>query len=89
MQADLIAGLTVGVMTVPEALSYARIAGLPSEYGLYGAFMPVLAYAIFGSSRQMVAPDIPLQNTYNCWELDITKMSTGKICISDIEGNLI
>ena len=54
MQADLVAGLTVGVMTVPEALSYARIAGLPSQYGLYGAFMPVLAYAIFGSSRQLV-----------------------------------
>ena len=54
MQADVVAGLTVGVMTVPEALSYACIAGLPSEYGLYGAFMPVLAYAVFGSSRQMV-----------------------------------
>lgn len=54
LQADLVAGLTVGVMTVPQALSYARIAGLPSEYGLYGAFMPVLAYAVFGSSRQLV-----------------------------------
>ena len=50
------AGLTVGVMTVPQALSYARIAGLPSEFGLYGAFMPVLAYAMFGSSRQLVCP---------------------------------
>ena len=53
-QADLLAGLTVGVMTVPQALSYARIAGLPSEYGLYGAFTPVLAYAVFGSSPQLV-----------------------------------
>jgi hypothetical protein len=54
VQADALAGLTVGIMTVPQALSYARIAGLPSEYGLYGAFTPVLAYAVFGSSRQLV-----------------------------------
>ena len=56
VQADVLAGLTVGIMTVPQALSYARIAGLPSEYGLYGAFTPVLAYAVFGSSRQLVRP---------------------------------
>lgn len=48
------AGLSVGIMTVPQSLSYARIAGLPSEYGLYGAFAPVFAYALFGSSRQLV-----------------------------------
>ncbi len=50
------AGLTVGVMTVPQSLSYARIAGLPSQFGLYGAFAPVLGYALFGSSRQLVRP---------------------------------
>lgn len=54
VQADLVAGLTVGVMTVPQSLSYARIAGLPSQFGLYGAFAPVLGYALFGSSRQLV-----------------------------------
>ena len=54
LQADTVAGLTVGVMTVPQALSYARTAGLPSEYALYGAFTPVLAYAMFGSSPQLV-----------------------------------
>lgn len=53
-QADLVAGLSVGIMTVPQSLPYARIAGLPSEYGLYGAFAPVFAYALFGSSRQLV-----------------------------------
>jgi len=53
-QADLVAGLSVGIMTVPQSLSYARIAGLPSEYGLYGAVAPVFAYALFGSSRQLV-----------------------------------
>lgn len=41
-------------MAVPQSLSYARVAGLPSEYGLYGIFAPVFAYALFGSSRQLV-----------------------------------
>lgn len=52
----------MGVMTVPQSLSYARIAGLPSQFGLYGAFAPVLAYVLFGSSRQLVrpAPTCPL-----------------------------
>jgi MFS superfamily sulfate permease-like transporter len=54
-QADLVAGVSVGVMAVPQSLSYARIAGLPSEYGLYGVFAPVAAYALFGSSRQLVS----------------------------------
>lgn len=54
MQADLVAGFTVAVMTVPQSLSYARIAGLPSQFGLYAAFTPVLCYALFGSSSQLV-----------------------------------
>lgn len=54
LQADLLAGFTVVVMTVPQSLSYARIAGLPSQFGLYAAFTPVLCYAFFGSSSQLV-----------------------------------
>lgn len=36
-----------------QGMSYAHIAGLPSVYGLYGAFMPVLVYALFGSSKEL------------------------------------
>ncbi len=53
MQADIIAGISVGFMVVPQSMSYANLAGLPTEYGLYGAFLPVLAYALVGSSRQL------------------------------------
>ncbi|CAE7242302.1 SULTR4 [Symbiodinium natans] len=54
---DLIAGLTVGVMGVPESLSYASIAALPFEYGLYALVMPQLVYSLLGQSRQlMVGP---------------------------------
>lgn len=51
----ILSRLSVGVMAVPQSLSYARVAGLPSEYGLYGIFAPVSAYALFGSSRQLVS----------------------------------
>jgi len=40
---DLIAGLTVGVMVVPQAMSYAKLAGLSVEYGLYSALVPIYA----------------------------------------------
>ena len=41
-------------------MSYARIAGLPTEYGLYAAFMPIFAYAVFGSSRQLAVGPVAL-----------------------------
>lgn len=54
-QADIIAGLTVGVMAVPQSVSFAAMAGLPAAYGLYTAFIPVFAYSIIGSSRHLVS----------------------------------
>ncbi|GFR50731.1 hypothetical protein Agub_g12988 [Astrephomene gubernaculifera] len=51
--ADFVAGISVGFMVVPQSMSYANLAGLPSVIGLYGAFLPVLAYALVGSSRQL------------------------------------
>ncbi|GIL90343.1 hypothetical protein Vretimale_18206 [Volvox reticuliferus] len=51
--ADFVAGVSVGFMVVPQGMSYATLAGLPSVYGLYGAFMPCLTYALVGSSRQL------------------------------------
>lgn len=42
-------------MVVPQGLSYARLAGLPQVWGLYGAFAPCIVYAGFGSSRQLVS----------------------------------
>ena len=55
LQADVIAGMTIGVMVIPQAISYANLAGLPSRYGLHAAFVPVFIYAIWGSSRQLVS----------------------------------
>ena len=50
---DLRAGLSVGVLLVPQGLAYAMIAGLPPVYGLYAALVPPLVYAVFGTGRQL------------------------------------
>ncbi|KAK7126643.1 hypothetical protein R3I94_017976 [Phoxinus phoxinus] len=50
---DVIAGVTVGLTTVPQALAYAAVAGLPVQYGLYSAFMGCFVYCIFGTSKDI------------------------------------
>ena len=52
-RADLVAGLTVAVMLVPQGVAYAMLAGMPPIYGLYGALIPLLLYAVLGTSRQL------------------------------------
>ena len=55
---DVTAGLSVTAVQVPTAIAYAQLAGFPPEVGLYSSMLPVLAYAFFGSSRQLiVGPD--------------------------------
>ena len=53
LKGDVIAGLSVWALMVPEAMAYASIAGMPPETGLYAALVAPLAYAIFGTSRQL------------------------------------
>ena len=53
IKADIIAGVTVGFVIVPQSMAYAQLAGLGPQYGLYAAFLPVLIGAIMGSSRQL------------------------------------
>ena len=50
---DLPAGLTIGIIMIPQGLAYAMIAGLPPIYGLYAALLPQFIYAILGTSRQL------------------------------------
>ena len=50
---DLVAGLTVGVMLIPQGMAYAMVAGLPPIYGLYASTFPAIVYAWFGTSKQL------------------------------------
>ena len=51
---DLSAGVVVGMVTVPQAVAYAYLAGLPPQAGLYACLLPMLIYACLGSSRHLV-----------------------------------
>ena len=62
LKGDLVAGLTVGVMLVPQGIAYAMIAGLPPIYGLYTALIPQIVYAVFGTSRQLSVGPVALDS---------------------------
>jgi len=51
LRPDLIAGLTTAAVVIPKAMAYATIAGLPVQVGLYTAFLPMVIYAVLGTSR--------------------------------------
>eukprot|EP01113_Clastostelium_recurvatum_P038141 TRINITY_DN5662_c0_g1_i8.p1 TRINITY_DN5662_c0_g1~~TRINITY_DN5662_c0_g1_i8.p1 ORF type:complete len:650 (-),score=133.29 TRINITY_DN5662_c0_g1_i8:12-1961(-) len=53
LRSDIIAGITVGVMIVPQGLAYSILCGLPPIYGLYSSLLPPLMYGLMGSSRQL------------------------------------
>ena len=59
---DLVAGLTVGIIMVPQGMAYAMIAGLPPVYGLYAALLPVLIYAVLGTSRQVAMGPVAMDS---------------------------
>ena len=53
LRPDIIAGITVGAFTIPEAMAYVSLAGLPPQVGLYSAMIALLVYMIFGTSKQL------------------------------------
>jgi len=58
LSADLLAGLSVAAIAVPIAIAYSQLAGVPPVNGLYASILPLVAYAFFGTSRQLImAPD--------------------------------
>ncbi|WP_298947338.1 SulP family inorganic anion transporter [uncultured Polaribacter sp.] len=59
---DLVAGITVGIILIPQGIAYALIAGLPPIYGLYCALVPQIMYAVFGSSRQVAIGPVAMDS---------------------------
>lgn len=79
LKGDLGAGLTVGVMLIPQGMAYASIAGLPSVYGLYASIIPLLIYAIFGTSRQLAVGPVAMVSLLTATALG----SLGSLSISE------
>lgn len=63
LRADMIAGLTVALVLIPQSMAYATLAGLPEVYGLYIAFVPVFVAALWGSSRQLGTGPVAVVST--------------------------
>ena len=55
LRADLVAGLVSAVLVLPQGVAFATLAGMPPEYGLYGAMLPAIVGALWGSSRHLVS----------------------------------
>ena len=62
LKGDIAAGITVGVMLIPQGMAYAMIAGLPPVYGLYAALFPQIVYAIMGTSRQLAVGPVAMDS---------------------------
>ena len=62
LNGDIIAGITVGIVLIPQGIAYALIAGLPPIYGLYCALLPQTIYAIFGTSRQVAIGPVAMDS---------------------------
>jgi SulP family sulfate permease len=76
---DVIAGLTVWALVVPESMAYAGIAGVPVQYGLYAVPLAVLGYLAFGSSRQLfVGPSATVAS--------ISAVSVGVVAAGNASG---
>ncbi|MDV2683087.1 solute carrier family 26 protein [Alkalihalophilus lindianensis] len=60
LRGDLSAGLIVAIMLIPQGMAYAMLAGLPPIIGLYASTIPLLIYALFGSSRQLAVGPVAM-----------------------------
>ena len=59
---DLVGGITIGIVLIPQGIAYALVAGLPPIYGLYAALVPQLIHAIFGTARQVAIGPVAMDS---------------------------
>src|SRR5690554_4852115 len=82
LQGDLSAGLTVGIMLIPQGMAYAMLAGLDPIHGLYAVTVPILLYAIFGTSRQLAVGPVAMVSL-------LTAAGIGALSLSSPEQYLL
>ncbi|MCP4523642.1 MAG: sodium-independent anion transporter, partial [Candidatus Gracilibacteria bacterium] len=79
LRKDIISGMTVALILVPQSMAYAGLAGLPIEVGLYTAFIPVIIASLFGSSPQMSTGPVTIVSL-------MTATALAPLAASSIEG---
>ncbi|MFK8041134.1 SulP family inorganic anion transporter [Congregibacter sp.] len=79
LASDSLAAVIVTIMLIPQSLAYALLAGLPAEMGLYASILPLLAYAIFGSSRTLSVGPVAVVSL-------MTATSVGKVAATGSLG---
>ncbi len=70
LSADVIAGITVAMVLIPQSMAYAQLAGLPAYFGLYAAFLPPMVAALFGSSRQLATGPVAMVSLMSAASLE-------------------
>ena len=78
LNGDLIAGIIVAVVLVPQSMAYGMLAGLPPEVALYSSALPLILYAAFGSSRTLAVGPVGLMSLMTgatIIELDISNVN--------------
>tara|TARA_R110002050_G_scaffold5040_13_gene23426 strand:- start:9398 stop:11146 length:1749 start_codon:yes stop_codon:yes gene_type:complete len=76
---DLLAGITVGIVLVPQGMAYAMIAGLPPVHGLYASLFPVLVYALLGTSRKIAVGPVAMDSL-------LVAVGLGTLVITGVEN---
>ncbi|KHJ36457.1 putative sulfate permease 2 [Erysiphe necator] len=81
---DLVAGITIGAVVVPQGMAYAILAGLPPQYGLYSSFMGVLTYWLFATSKDITIGPIAIMSV-----LVGMVVSEAKVTNPDVPGHVV
>ncbi|WP_417743727.1 SulP family inorganic anion transporter [Salipiger sp.] len=82
---DLVAAVIVTIMLIPQSLAYALLAGLPPEMGLYASILPLVAYAIFGTSRALAVGPVAVVSLMTATAIGQLGLSTpGDIALAAI-----
>jgi SulP family sulfate permease len=74
LTSDLVAAMIVTIMLIPQSLAYALLAGLPAEMGIYASIVPIILYAIFGTSRALAVGPVAVVSL-------MTAAAIGKIAV--------
>ncbi|KAK0734864.1 sulfate transporter family-domain-containing protein [Lasiosphaeria miniovina] len=81
---DLVAGITIGAVVVPQGMAYAKLANLPVQFGLYSSFMGVLVYWFFATSKDITIGPVAVMS-----QVTGSVVADMKIALPDVPGHVI